>query len=65
MSLLSDHQTEVKTILAKEWERRRGQVVPEPAELKLGNDAVILASKDGGNPEQLMWEQGNRRSGRI
>src|SRR4051812_25188039 len=42
MSLLSDLQTEVKTTLAKQWEQRNGQGVPEPAELKLGNDAVIL-----------------------
>lgn len=42
MSLLSDLQTEVKTILARQWEQRDGQVVPEPAGLKLGNDAVNL-----------------------
>lgn len=42
MSLLSDLQAEVKSILANQWEQRDGQVVPEPTDLKLGNDAVNL-----------------------
>ena len=42
MALATDLQTEVKAILAKTWTTRDGQVVPEPADLKLGNDGVKL-----------------------
>jgi class 3 adenylate cyclase len=42
MSLLSDLQGEVRSILANQWEQRDGQVVPEVTDLKLGNDAINL-----------------------
>jgi class 3 adenylate cyclase len=42
MSLVADLQTEVKIILSKTWSQRDGQVVPDPSELRLGNDAVNL-----------------------
>ncbi len=40
MSLSDDIKAEVKRIFASEWKERDGQVVPEPADLKLDNDAV-------------------------
>jgi class 3 adenylate cyclase len=42
VALAADLQTEVKAILAKTWTTREGQMVPEPADLKLGNDGVKL-----------------------
>jgi class 3 adenylate cyclase len=42
VALAADLQREVKTILSKTWTTRDGQVVPEPSDLKLGNDAVKL-----------------------
>ena len=33
---------EVKEILATKWETRKGTKVPEPEDIKLGNDAVLL-----------------------
>ncbi|HWY31332.1 MAG TPA: adenylate/guanylate cyclase domain-containing protein [Candidatus Acidoferrum sp.] len=35
--------TEVKDILATKWKTRDGLKVPEPEDIKLGNDAVMLA----------------------
>jgi class 3 adenylate cyclase len=40
MSLADDLRTEVKKIFRETWEVRDGVVVPEPADLKLSNDAV-------------------------
>ena len=40
MSLADDLATQVKKIFKDSWETRDGQVVPEPENLKLGNDAV-------------------------
>ena len=34
--------TEVKEILATKWQTRGGTKVPEPEDIKLGNDAVLL-----------------------
>lgn len=42
MALGADLQAEIKAILSKPWTSRDGQVVPEPADLKLGNGAVKL-----------------------
>jgi class 3 adenylate cyclase len=39
MGLLSDLQTEVREIFANKWEVRKGNVVPDPEDLKLSNDA--------------------------
>jgi class 3 adenylate cyclase len=43
MSLNEDLNKEVKSIFATRWVVRDGQVVPEPEDVKLGNDAVKLA----------------------
>jgi len=40
--LRDDLQKEVAKILRENWETRDGEVVPEPEDLKLGNDAVNL-----------------------
>lgn len=42
MSLKQDLNTEVATILRSRWSERDGTVVPEDADLQLGNDAVKL-----------------------
>ena len=42
MSLVDDLQAEVKKIFREAWTSRDGQVVPEPEDIKLGNDAVKL-----------------------
>jgi len=42
MSLKDDLEKEVKKILREAWTTRKGQVVPESDDIKLGNDAVLL-----------------------
>jgi class 3 adenylate cyclase len=42
MALSDDLKTTVKNIFKEAWTQRDGQVVPEPEDLKLGNDAVNL-----------------------
>ena len=42
MGLLEDIRGEVASIFATKWERRKGQVVPEAGDVRLGNDAVTL-----------------------
>ena len=42
MGLKEDIETEVKKILRETWAEREGSVVPESADLKLGNDGVWL-----------------------
>ncbi|WP_377806549.1 hypothetical protein ABNQ38_07740 (plasmid) [Azospirillum sp. A29] len=42
MALKDDLETEVAKVYKDKWERRDGQVVPEDADLKLGNDGVDL-----------------------
>jgi len=42
MTLADDLRTEVKAIFAGGWSERDGQKVPEPADLKLGNDGINL-----------------------
>ena len=42
MSLGNDLNSEVRKILRERWTTRQGQVVPDPEDLKLGNDAVLL-----------------------
>lgn len=42
MSLKEELQETVGTIIRERWTEREGQVVPEPEDLKLGNDAVNL-----------------------
>jgi uridylate cyclase len=42
MALKDDLETEVTKIFRERWTTRDGQVVPEPADLKLGNDGVRL-----------------------
>lgn len=42
MSLVDDITTEVRQIFARQWSQRDGQTVPDPEDLKLGNDAVNL-----------------------
>ena len=42
MALGDDLKSEVKKILSERWTTRKGQVVPEPEDLKLSNDAVEL-----------------------
>jgi class 3 adenylate cyclase len=42
MTLRDDLETAVKKILRDGWSKREGQVVPEPEDLGLGNDAVHL-----------------------
>jgi class 3 adenylate cyclase len=40
MALQDDLQKEIATIFKSSWNKRDGRVVPEPADLQLGNDAV-------------------------
>jgi len=42
MSLKQELQESVAKIIRDRWEEREGEVVPEPSDLKLGNDAVTL-----------------------
>ena len=42
MSILEDIQEEVNEVLETKWRRRDGDVVPEPEDVQLGNDAVCL-----------------------
>ncbi len=42
MSLADDLKEEVRAIVRGAWTNRDGQVVPEPEDLKLGNDGVKL-----------------------
>ena len=42
MSLDDDLNSEVKKILGEMWTTRQGRVVPDPEDLGLGNDAVLL-----------------------
>ena len=42
MSLGDDLKSEVGKILSEIWTTRRGHVVPDPEDLGLGNDAVLL-----------------------
>lgn len=40
MALADDLKSEVAKIFREQWTTRKGQVVPEPSDLKLSNDAV-------------------------
>jgi class 3 adenylate cyclase len=40
MALADDLQSEVAKIFREQWTKRSGNVVPDPAQIKLGNDAV-------------------------
>lgn len=42
MALGQDLNSEVRKILRERWTTREGRVVPDPEDLKLGNDAVLL-----------------------
>ena len=42
MSLGDDLNSEVRKILRERWTTREGEVVPDPEDLGLGNDAVLL-----------------------
>ena len=42
MSLGDDLNSEVRKILKERWTTREGRVVPDPEDLGLGNDAVLL-----------------------
>ena len=42
MALLDDLKNEVAHIFGEQWTTREGQVVPDPEDLKLSNDAIIL-----------------------
>lgn len=42
MKTVQEIVAEVGTILATAWQTRKGTNVPEPEEIKLGNDAVLL-----------------------
>ena len=42
MALKADLESEVKAIFESKWTKRDGQVVPDPKDLQLGNDAVKL-----------------------
>lgn len=42
MALADDLTTEVAKIFKDSWTKRDGQVVPEPEDLKLSNDAVVF-----------------------
>ena len=44
--LKPDLDTAVKDIFRGAWSERDGEVVPEPEDLKLGNDAVKLNATD-------------------
>lgn len=40
MALLEDMEGAVATIFSSAWDKREGRVVPDPEDLRLGNDAV-------------------------
>jgi class 3 adenylate cyclase len=42
MAFKADLESEVKAIFESKWTKRDGQVVPDPEDLQLGNDAVKL-----------------------
>ena len=42
MSLGDNLNSEVRKILREKWTTRQGKVVPDPEDLRLGNDAVLL-----------------------
>ena len=42
MSLGDDLNSEVRKILRERWKTRQGRVVPDPEDLGLGNDAMLL-----------------------
>lgn len=42
MALKEDLQTDVRKTLATSWQSRKGYVVPDPEDVKLGNDAVTF-----------------------
>ena len=42
MGLQADLAQEVATIFKEQWTQRDGQVVPDPSDIKLGNDGVKL-----------------------
>jgi len=42
VAILEEIQKEIKEILETKWERRDGNVVPEPDDVQLGNDAICL-----------------------
>jgi len=44
LALKDDLEAEVKKIFRERWTERDGNVVPEPKDLKLGNDAVNLTA---------------------
>jgi class 3 adenylate cyclase len=43
MTLADDMKSEVAKIFREQWSKRAGQVVPEPENIKLGNDAIEFA----------------------
>lgn len=44
MGFKTDLENEVKAIFESKWTKRDGQVIPDPEDLQLGNDAVKLQS---------------------
>jgi class 3 adenylate cyclase len=44
MALADDLKSEVASIFATNWKERDGQVIPEPEDVKLGNDAIKLSA---------------------
>lgn len=42
MKTAQEIATEIRTIFATKWQTRKGSKVPEPEDVKLGNDAVLL-----------------------
>lgn len=42
MALKEELKERVQEIFRQQWEKRNGNVVPDPADLKLSNDAVLL-----------------------
>ncbi|WP_414491026.1 hypothetical protein [Stenotrophomonas maltophilia] len=40
MALIEDMEGAVATIFSSAWDKREGRVVPDPEDLRLGNDAV-------------------------
>ena len=42
MSLCNDLNSEVRKILSEDWTTREGRDVPDPEDLRLGNDAMLL-----------------------
>ena len=41
MTVLEEMTAAVEAITQNEWSTRQGQVVPDPEDLRLGNDAVL------------------------